>query len=222
MDSPEQMPIPIAPALAAAIGGSPAAPEAADEEVMTGPLRRCILSREVLPKEALVRFVVGPADELVPDVNGQLPGRGIWIKADRKSVATAVAKHLFAKAAKKRVVVAGDLPDKVEALLVRRALDQLGLARRAGAAVTGAGKVRTWLESGQAGLLLGAVDSGEDGRRKLRNLAGDTPVIEVFASAELSGALGGNYVVHVAVAHGAFTDRIRHEAARVAGFRRNK
>ncbi|MGH9201434.1 MAG: DUF448 domain-containing protein, partial [Vicinamibacterales bacterium] len=47
-----------------------------------GPLRRCIVTREVLPKESLVRFVVGPAGDAVPDIAGKLPGRGLWVKAE--------------------------------------------------------------------------------------------------------------------------------------------
>lgn len=214
------MSLPIEAAVAVATGIGEAKPDEAADEIATGPLRRCIVTREVLPKEALIRFVVGPGDFVVPDVNGQLPGRGIWVRCERQAVATAVAKHLFAKAAKKSVAADGDLPDKVAALLVRRALDLLGLARRAGAAVTGAGKVRTWVESGRTGLFLCASDGGADGRRRLRAMAGDAAVIEVFSSAELSNALGRDNVIHVAVAPGAFTDRIQREAGRIAGFRR--
>ncbi|MGH7184951.1 MAG: RNA-binding protein [Pseudomonadota bacterium] len=199
-----------------------AAGEAADEQDESGPLRRCIVSRQTLPKDGLIRFVVGPADELVPDVDERLPGRGIWVASERAAVAMAVTKRLFAKAAKQNVVVAGDLPDRVESLLVRRALNQLGLARRAGAVVAGASKVRAWLEAGRVGLLICAVDGAEDGCRKLRSMAGDATIVGVFTSAELSAALGGDNVVHVAVAGGAFADRIGREAGRVSGFRRTK
>ena len=49
------------------------------EEAERGPLRRCIVTRESLPKERMIRFVLGPDRELVPDLAGKLPGRGMWL-----------------------------------------------------------------------------------------------------------------------------------------------
>lgn len=197
-----------------------AAVDPVEESAAGDPLRRCIVSREARTKDGLVRFVVGPGNELVPDIDERLPGRGIWVSADRTAIAAAVTKHLFAKAAKMTVSVPGDLPDRVETLLVRRALNQLGLARRAGAVVTGATKVRDWLEANRAGLLMCASDGAADGRRKIKVAAGSVAIVEVFSSAELSSALGGDNVHHVAVAPGNFADRISRDAARVTGFRR--
>jgi predicted RNA-binding protein YlxR (DUF448 family) len=50
-------------------------------EPETGPLRRCIVTRQRLPKEKMIRFVVGPDRRVVPDLAGRLPGRGIWLSA---------------------------------------------------------------------------------------------------------------------------------------------
>src|SRR6476469_3890346 len=59
--------------------------DAADDELEpeTGPLRRCIITRERLPKERMIRFVVGPDRKIVPDLAARLPGRGIWLSASR-------------------------------------------------------------------------------------------------------------------------------------------
>src|SRR5437870_12059149 len=57
--------------------------EEADDEALGESLRRCVVTRAVLPKAALVRFVVGPTGEIVPDVAARLPGRGLWVKAER-------------------------------------------------------------------------------------------------------------------------------------------
>jgi len=59
-----------------------------DEE--TGPLRRCISTGESLEVARMIRFVVGPEDRLVPDIAGKLPGRGIWVSANRKAIETLV------------------------------------------------------------------------------------------------------------------------------------
>ena len=47
------------------------------------------------PVDELVRFVVGPDGEVVPDVKRKLPGRGIWITATRAAVEEAVKSGAF-------------------------------------------------------------------------------------------------------------------------------
>ena len=94
----------------------------------TEPQRRCLASGLVLPKEQLVRFVVGPDDALVPDLAERLPGRGLWLQARQDMMAKACARNLFAKAAKRHVRVPDDLPVQVERLALQRCLSLLGLA----------------------------------------------------------------------------------------------
>ena len=184
-----------------------------------GPLRRCLATRAVLPKSALLRFVVGPDGTLVPDLAGRLPGRGLWITPERDIVASAAARNLFAKAARERVVVPSDLVDRVAQLLLRDLLDRLGLARRAGQAVAGFEKVRALLVEGAAGLLFAAADGAADGRRKLRLLAADVPLVDCLTSAELAAALGRDTVVHAAVRKGSFAERLAMAAVRLEKMR---
>ena len=137
--------------------------------------RRCIVSGETCAPDALIRFVVGPDEAIVPDVDGRLPGRGIWLSADRDSIDTARKRKLFARAARQAVTVPDALADDVERLLLDRCLRRLGLARRAGEAVAGFEKVADWLRRGgdreRGGLLLGARDGAADGKGKLSRLA---------------------------------------------------
>jgi hypothetical protein len=196
--------------------------EDAAESVATGPLRRCIVTREVLPKELLVRFVIDPAGTVVPDVAGKLPGRGLWVKAERAALANAVAKKLFAKAARQPVNLPADLVDRTAALLAQRCLDLIGLARRAGEVVCGFEKVRDALRNGRVGILLAAGDGAADGRGKLKALAGERPVLALFTGAELSAALGRENVVHAALAQGRLAERLTVESARLAGLRADK
>ena len=135
-----------------------------------GPLRRCLVTREIRPKAELLRFVVGPDDRLLTDPAERMPGRGLWLTPRRDIVAIAAAKGLFAKAARRRVVLPSDLAGEVEQLLRARCLALLGLARRAGQLRTGFEKVREDLKAGRAGLLLAARDGAPDGRQKLAAL----------------------------------------------------
>lgn len=194
----------------------------AEDVPMTGPLRRCIVTREVLPKESLLRFVIGPAGEVVPDVAGKLPGRGLWVKAERAVLANAIAKNLFAKAARQSVAAPADLVDRTAALLAQRCLELIGLARRAGQALCGFEKVRDALRTERVSVVLAAADGAIDGRAKLKALAGDRATVALFTVAELSAALGRENVVHAALAPGRLAERLIVESARLAGLRAGK
>jgi len=184
------------------------------------PERKCIVTGTVRAKTELIRFVIGPDGTLVPDIDGRLPGRGLWLSAERDVVKTACAKRSFAKAARAKVEVETDLDERIEALLVRKGLEIIGLARRAGQLITGFEKVRSWLKSGnKPGLLLAARDGADDGRRKIRALAPGLPVIDLFDAEELGSALGRDQAVHGVIAEGGLAERLLAETHRLAGFR---
>lgn len=189
------------------------------------PLRRCIVTRESRPRRELLRLVIAPDGTVVPDIEGRLPGRGLWITPERSVIAEALRRGLIAKAAKRQVTAPADLAERIEAGLARRCLDLLGLARRAGQAVAGFEKVRSRLREGKVGLLVEAADGAADGRRKLADLAaaqGDgagVPIMAVLSAAELAAALGRETAVHVAVAPGRLASLLQDEAGRLAGLR---
>lgn len=184
-----------------------------------GGVRRCAVTGETRPSCEMLRFVIGPEDRVVFDVARDLPGRGIWLSAARDVVNTACAKGRFTPVGGGRARVPEALADEVERLLARRCLDALGLARRAGDAVTGFEKVKALFAGGAGGVLLGAADGADDGRRRMRALAGGAPVIDLFTNAELASALGRENVVHVAIREGGLARRIVQDSARLAGFR---
>lgn len=189
-----------------------------------GPIRRCIATGERLDRAAMIRYVVGPNGELVPDLKAVLPGRGFWTTSSRAAVETAIARKLFMKAAARAghqgpLMVPADLADLIEALLVQRCQGLLGLARRAGEVVAGFDKIDSQLRKAPAGLLLGASDGARDGKRKLRALAGSAMCSEVLTCAELSLALGRENVIHAAFKPGRLAEQFLGEAMRLAGFR---
>lgn len=181
--------------------------------------RRCFVTGEVKPRQRLVRFVVDPAGMVVPDVDGRLPGRGLWLTASRDIVERACRKGLFGRAQRGPATAPDDLADLVERLLARRCIELLGLARRAGQLVAGFEQVAEWLRAGRAGLLVEASDAAEGGAGKLRALGTGLPVFRVLDAAELGAAIGRDRAVHLAVAPGRLARRLEEEAARLAGFR---
>lgn len=183
------------------------------------PERRCIVARESRPVSALLRFVAAPDGAIVPDLAGTLPGRGIWVTADRASVEAAVAGKLFARAARRKVVVDPRLADRVETLLLQRCVDLIGLARRGGGAVAGYEKVRAFLAKEKVGLLLAASDGAAEGREKIGRLARGVPVAAALTRDELGRAFGRDQTVHAAIASGKLADQLKAASRRLSGFR---
>lgn len=184
-----------------------------------GPCRRCIASGAVKDKQTLVRFVIDPAGHVVPDIDERLPGRGIWVSANRHMLSKACEKNLFARAARAQVTVPADLVDRVEGLLARRCLDTVGLARRAGQAVSGYERVSEWLRAGRGGVLLAAADGAPAARAKMRAASPGVPVVELFSGDELGTTAGRERTVHLVIAPGKLALGIRRQAARLSGFR---
>ena len=185
--------------------------------------RRDIVSGQVMGEAALVRFVAGPGGLVVPDLARKLPGRGLWVAADRASVEAAVKRGAFSRAAKAKLSAPADLADQVETLLRRRILDGLGLAKRAGELISGFEKVASTLNAGKAAWLIEASDGAADGRRKILNVARKSPkppqLCGLFDAEELGLALGAENVIHTAFLAGRGADRWTNDVRRLSGFR---
>lgn len=188
-------------------------------DAAAAPQRRCIVTGEVRGREALVRFVVGPDGTIVPDIEGRLPGRGLWLTPHRDIVDRAVAKRIFARAARRPVTAPPELADRLESLLARRCGDSLGLARRAGLAVAGFDRVADAVRRDRAALLLFALDGAAGARRKLGAPGHDQPVASVLTAAELGAAFGRDRIVHAAVGGGSLCRRLLLDLSRLAGLR---
>jgi hypothetical protein len=196
----------------------------ANDEGRRGRERRCVASGETYPDSALIRFARAPDGVVTPDVASKLPGRGVWVRADRESVELAARKGGFARGFKEQVKVPEGLADLVETLLAKRCLDQLGLARRAGAIALGATQVEAAIRARPLLLLIEAEDGAEEGREKLMSLHiglwGRPPrAVGCFQSTDLGVALGRERVIHACLLQERLAVGWVAEISRLAGFR---
>ena len=129
----------------------------ADPDLDNGPrtdrsatMRMCAVTRQVRPIDELIRFVVSPSGEVVPDLKRKLPGRGLWVSASRQAVAEAVRRNHFGKGFKREVRATPTLAADTEALLVRGVIEALAMAAKAGQVVSGFSKVEGALAQRQA------------------------------------------------------------------------
>src|SRR5918994_5528036 len=192
------------------------------------PERSCIVTRAVNPPEGLLRFVVGPEGDVVPDLRRRLPGRGAWVTATADAVAEAVRPRQFNRAFKREVRVSPDLADAIDTALRADLRQALSLANKAGAVVAGFAKVEAVIGSGSVAALLHAREAAPDGRRKLagalRKGAGDAisalPIVDELSGDELDLALGRSHVIHAALVAGAGSEGFLARWRRLRAYRR--
>ncbi|MFG6559052.1 MULTISPECIES: RNA-binding protein [unclassified Sulfitobacter] len=193
----------------------------ASKDRSDGAERKCIATGEVQPKHGLIRFVIGPDNQVYPDILGKLPGRGIYVAADRAALELAIKKKAFSRSAKQPVTLPDGLVDEVEQQLARRVVELISLQRKAGKAVAGYEKVKGWLQTEEAEVLIQAVDGSGRGKSKL-----STPhyghYIGWLTADELGLAFGRQTVIHGALASGGLTQRVVEEAGRLKGVRVNE
>ena len=167
---------------------------------MSEPERTCIVTRQAQPREGLLRFVVSPDGQLVPDLDNKLPGRGMYVTCSRLIIAEAIAKKAFQRAAEGPVTLPFDFLNRLEEQLATRVKNALSLARKAGQAIAGFEKVETALKTGQVAALIHAPSAGADGLKKLR--ADDIPTFSQLPREWLNEVMDKDNVVHVAITHG--------------------
>ncbi len=183
--------------------------------------RRCIATKQTLPKSDLIRFVLGPNNIVVPDINERLPGRGMWVKASRTELARSIDQDLFSKAAKQKVGTPDNLVALTERLLTKRTIDLLSMARKSGHAICGYEKTKSAMISERWYLLIQAEDGSDGQKRKIRPSSVANAYISCLTAQELGLAFGRENVIHAAVSKGGLSARILLEANRLAGFREN-
>lgn len=198
-----------------------------------GPERSCVVTRTVKAPDDLIRFVAGPDGVLVPDLRRKLPGRGVWASLSRKTVAEAIKRKAFERSLKAKVAVPADLPDMIDRLMHRDALQALSMANKAGLVIAGFAKVEALVESGRCLAVVAASDGAEDGKRKIgqsvRRLAAaraaeglkarELPVVAIFTAADLELALGRAHVIHAALASGPAAEGVLSRWRRLVRYR---
>jgi predicted RNA-binding protein YlxR (DUF448 family) len=180
------------------------------------PQRTCIVTRDVRDTGELIRFVVSPDGDLVPDIRRRLPGRGVHVTATATSVATAERKHLFAKAFRGKVRVPAGLADMVDRLLLEAAVQGLSLARKGGTAISGYTKIENALAGTDVVALIHAAEASLDGIGGLASVARRArtapAVVRVFTGEQLDLAFGRTNVIHAALLAGPASE---HALARI-------
>jgi len=196
-----------------------------DEEA--GPERTCVVTRARLSPDEMIRFVAGPAGDVVPDIRRRLPGRGVWVSADAATVRQAVKGGSFARGLKTAVKAPQKLAGGGGAPLERGALQSPAMGHKAGLGGVGAaqsegqaprrgggGPLRT--PGGGPG---GGAEKGPAPRAAPPGAAETVPIVDLFQSSQLDLALGRSNVIHAALRRGAASLAFLARCGRLARYR---
>ncbi len=192
-----------------------------------GTERRCVASGETRETSNMIRFVKGPAGDVVPDIMEKLPGRGVWVSAEKAMLEKAINSDAFSRGFKAKSPVDDSLLDLTTSLLNRRVLSLMTMSLKAGQAYIGFDQVKSAAQGNPLAWRIEASDGSAGGRSKIRVLTKsfakefDQPeagVIGCFSSAELGKAFGRNDIVHAAIKTGPMAKPFNHAARRLSGF----
>ena len=179
--------------------------------------RFCVVTRERDDPENLIRFVLSPDGYIVPDLTERLPGRGMWLKADKNIIHKAIEMRSFSRAMQCQVTVPENLVSIIRDGLRNKIKDSFGFARRAGQITYGFVKVREKISQNIAGLIIQAIDGSEEEKKRILSGTGLLPVMAVFTAKELGMIFGREYIVHAAIYRGPFVKQILFDNKRLSG-----
>ena len=177
----------------------------------------CLVTGQQKPASEMVRFVVDPDGYLVPDLSMKLPGKGLWVRGEKKYLIEAVRRNVFLQMSSCDVKISEGIITRVGLLLRGQGLSLLGLAKRAGGLRIGFTKVATCLKNDKVKSLLLAEDGALGGRQKLLHLVkqNDIPVMRLFSASELGLAFGLLNVIYVAIVEQGWHRRLHFEFLRI-------
>lgn len=189
--------------------------------------RTCIVTRAEKSPDEMIRFVVGPDNQVFPDLQRKLPGRGVWVTAKRELLEKAISKKLFAKGFKDKVIAADTLPQLVEDIMRQMSLQALAMTKKAGLVATGQAKAEAMIREGAALALLQASDAGTDGVKKLAAALkaqkvyeeDETLLIDEFSSEELDKTLNGTNTMYVALLEGGASKKLVEIISRLMDYK---
>ncbi|CAK7191934.1 hypothetical protein COMNV_00115 [Commensalibacter sp. Nvir] len=180
--------------------------------------RCCVVTKEKGNPEELIRFVLSPNSEIIPDLTERLPGRGMWLKADRNVLHIAMQRHVFSRVTQCQVKVPENIISIITEGLKRRIKNTIGFARRAGQVTYGFEKVREKISQNKVALIIQAVDGSSEEKKRLLSGTKSLLMITFLTAEELGKLFGRERVVHAAIHVGSFAHRIGCDYKRLVGF----
>lgn len=182
----------------------------------------CMVTGKATGLDRLIRFVINPQKEIVPDLYEKLPGKAFYITAELPILKKAIWRNTFTTVAREPVTIPENLIAQIEQGLARQAVETLNMARRAGQLLLGFAKIEEQLRQKSAGIYIVANDVSDHSRQKLEKLARELMVIDNWNSEELSQALGEANTNHVLLSAGSLAEKLTRIIRKLNSIRTEK
>jgi predicted RNA-binding protein YlxR (DUF448 family) len=185
----------------------------AHKENAEAPQRSCLGCRTSKDKNLLIRFVLTPEMEILPDLESRLPGRGAYTCIDKCCLAAAIEQRQFKRSFKQDVTVmpAEQLIEYVRRQLHGRIIGLIGLANKAGLITGGSSMVSDALKGKKKpGLVIVATDISEAIGGKIIHAAdaNNVPHRTAVTKDDFGAILGKAPRSAIAVASGGFVAQL--------------
>lgn len=187
------------------------------------PQRSCLGCRVVKDQDLLIRFVLTHENEVLPDIDKRLPGRGAYTCLSEECLIKAVTHRQFRRAFKQEIQIVDPeaLVRHTRRLLSERITGLIGLANKAGKVVGGGSMVSDAMKSRvKPGLVLVATDVSEAIGEKIISLADVHKVSHrtVMTKDEFGAILGKAPRSALAVKSGGFVAQLLKTVDRYRNF----
>ena len=187
------------------------------------PQRSCLGCRTSKDKSLLLRFVLTPEMEILPDLESRLPGRGAYTCVNQRCLAAAIDQRQFKRSFKHDVTVmpAEQFIEFVSKQLYGRIIGLIGLANKAGLITGGGSMVIDALKSKKKpGLVIVATDVSEAiGSKIIHAAAGhNVPDRTAVTKDDIGAILGKAPRSAIAVASGGFVAQLMKAIDRYKNF----
>lgn len=187
------------------------------------PQRSCLGCRQTRDRDLLLRFVLSPHGEVVPDIESKLPGRGAYTCVSELCLRAALKQRQFSRAFKREVVTAtpDEMAEQVAGIMHGRILGYIGLANKAGNVISGGSMVTDAIRSGhKPALILLAMDVSTSIGDKIVSLAAVNRIacIHIMTKDDFGAILGKAPRSAVAIKTGGFVVQLTHEIKRYRNF----
>ena len=181
------------------------------EEKNTSLKRNCFVTNIEFKKKKLLRFVIGPNNDIIFDDSGKLRGHSFWLTPNKEIINKAVQQKLFEKEANHNIKIRSDLFNHVKQTIKKRCLNYISLANKAGLVNIGLQKLKIKKISKNIRLLLLSTPYSKSTRSALNKIYENIEIFELFASKELSQSLGKDSITTLGITKSKLSDKLINE-----------
>ncbi len=170
--------------------------------------RQCLVTREILPKSELLRFVRSPSGDVVFDINHKLPGKGMWVKADKEVLGKALKQNVFANKVKNTKLAEMQITDILK-IIKQNILGLLSLANKANLVFFGQERIGTHIDRGEVYALVVATDAASNSKNKLQmHIKKEISTVDCLDMADMEGIFPNDKIAFLGLKSGKIIDNI--------------